>query len=112
MLGETGPDDVLGQVSKSGFVLRPNPAADVNMEARVPSQKHVFDYGVVSGVDVDEFPARAGAPPGQLLDGGRVHLGDRAVDLGMGDLQVVRNQYRIIFSPSGFNKISRLRPRI
>ncbi len=34
LLGETGPDDVPGQVSESGFVLRPNPSADVNMDAR------------------------------------------------------------------------------
>ena len=47
LLGETGPDDVLGKVAESGFVSGPNPAADVNVEAGVAPRKHVFHYGVI-----------------------------------------------------------------
>jgi len=48
LLGKTGPDDVFGQVAESGFVLRPNPAADVNMEAGMPPREHVFYNGVIN----------------------------------------------------------------
>lgn len=47
LLGKTSPDDVFGQVAESGFVLRPNPAANVNMEAGMPPRKHVFYKGVI-----------------------------------------------------------------
>ena len=47
LLGETGSDDVFGEVAEGGFVFGPNSWADMDAKSRVSPGKHVFDYGVV-----------------------------------------------------------------
>ncbi len=47
LLGETGSDDVFGEVAEGGFVFGPNSWADMDAKSRVSPGKHVFYYGVV-----------------------------------------------------------------